>query len=223
MTMQKYEFPTLHEVVGMPDQQREHEMDRMRAYIRDQLHPDAARAQKIYDHWTKMRWWTILEATIIAMGLDPNHLAAVEHMGEEDATRFHALHNLVERNFGNDGIDPAEFVRWARSKKIAIDQNLLSEIEKRLQKEPRPVGTSKQEKTEHKMLLAMACGKYRYKAGGKSDHEVANSIANDFLHLQPGGSLSEGAILSALQRACESFPDVLAAIEREKRPAQLRT
>jgi hypothetical protein len=163
------------------------------AYIQRLLRPNATRAQEIYNHWTQKKYWTIIETTMIGIGLDPDLLNEMEFMQSEDALRFHRLLDLLRREFENNRIEPAEFVKLANRHRMAIDINLVREIEQRLQKETRPVDSSRKQTTAAKMLLAMAHAKYHYKKPEKSENAVAESIKRDFESLGSGMSLSKGA------------------------------
>jgi hypothetical protein len=212
VTVGMLEMPDELKIAKMTEEERRNTANELIAYLRSRLRPDAKRAQEIYDHWAQKKSWTTVEATIIGIGLNPDALDAIQYMRPEDALRFHRLLDLLQNNFENDRVGPAELVKWGRDHKKAIDQELVSEIEKRLQRKPRPVGTSQKEKTVAKMVVAMA--RARYKFGKNTKNAVAQSIKDDFDSIGSGMTLSKGAILSALDEALSELDPVRQVVER---------
>jgi hypothetical protein len=180
--------------------------------IQRQLRPEAAHARQIYDDWSKKEYWTAIEAATLGIGINPL-LELIQYMRPDDATKFHKLLDLIRRKFG-DRIRPAELLDWSRKNDIAIENDVIEAIEKRIQPPPsRPQDVGKLEKTAAKMLVAMAFAKYGYKR--KSDNAVAESIAASFQDIESGMSLSKNAIISQLRRALDENGQLQQALERK--------
>jgi hypothetical protein len=214
VTLRTPELPDLDDIPRMTGEELQTTSKQLIAYIQRRLRPNTTRAVEIYDRWTQKKFWTIIEATIIGIGLDPDLLDGIQYMKSEDAVRFHQLLDLLRREFESDRVEPRDFVKFGKYHRSAIDVNLVAEIEKRLQRKTRPVDISRKETTLAKMLLAMACAKYNYKKREKSDNAVAESIQGDLDSLGSGMTLSKGAILNTLRQVLEENDSLRLAIER---------
>lgn len=188
------------------------------ALVRTVLRPAPEEARLIFARWSKKAYWTIEEAAMLGLGLDPQvPLSQIEVVLPEVLPRLHELLDLIKRRFPNDRVPPLELAEWDRKHAIGIATEVVTVIEGQdpaRKPEPRPTDMAKIQRSLETMIVAMAIDKYGYNPGDKKS-STAKSIEGAVNRI--GAKISQGAVLTRLKDALygdTANPDLTKAVQQ---------
>lgn len=200
-------------LVPFPPEQKAAAVAAVRSAMRPAA-PEAARV--IYDRWSKKHYWTITEAAMLGIGLNPDFPEKfIKEVFPDELDRFHELQDMIGRRFV-DRVPPLELVEWDRQNGIGLDSAVLAAVAIRnpaRKPKPRPTDIAKIQRTLEKMVVAMAIDKYGYDPT-VTKTPTAKGIEGAALRI--GVNLSQGAILTRLKEALgeSGDPDLAQAVDR---------
>lgn len=165
-----------------------------------------------YEHWARMEYWTLEEATCLSLGFKPEKMPGYQSDLPSPYEALDFLKNRlslikrapITRRADTSEISPATFVGWAESKSLEIPSELIKAIHAGETSE-RPKMLSSVDRRQYdsalKVILGLLSFHEGYK-GGAITSEIKKGVASGLAEL--GLNLDRKTLVKALGEAVKS-------------------